>query len=162
MIKHGLNLSSIFNFTNPRQAEICDFDQVLEDQQDILPVIILIFYLKGSTLWNENSIILGSNFTAVLKDQISNIYKECKGTQIDQNDLNSIYSKTESVFYQLLEKLSLMHKLLLEEEGPSVWRNQLHLPCVKAQNSESVLLAAEILGIDEDLISRVRARLQCL
>ena len=100
---------------------------------------------------------MDSNFTAVLKDLISKIYKDCKNTQISQNTLNSITLKTESVFYKLLEKLSLMHKSLLEEEGPSVRRNQLHLPCLHPQNSSSVLLAAEILGMDEDVICRVRS-----
>ena len=89
---------------------------------------------------------------------ITRIYNnEIKNTEIIP-DIFYISQKTENMFTKLMDKLALMHKLLLEEEGPCAWRNQLHLPCLKPQNSSSVLLAASILELPEFIIDRVKTR----
>jgi hypothetical protein len=89
---------------------------------------------------------------------ISKIYREKKKTEIPLETLNSIYSRSEFVFYKLLDKLALMQKLILEEEGPQVRRNQLHIPSLNPQNSSSVILAASTLRVDESVLLSLRKK----
>lgn len=90
---------------------------------------------------------------------IAKIYNDCKDTEINDQTLNSIYIKVESIFYRLLDKLGLMQKLLLEEEGPDVRRNHFYVPVLNPQNSSSVILAANTLEIDDCVSAEMKDRI---
>lgn len=62
------------------------------------------------------------------------------------------------MFYKLLDKLGLMQKLLVQEEGPVLRRNQLHPPSLNPQNASSVILAASTLKVDECILTSLRDR----
>ena len=86
---------------------------------------------------------------------ISDFYRDKKKTQIPVEILNSIYKRLEIFFYKLLEKLALMQKLMLEQDGPQIRRHQLYVPSLNPQNSLSVILAARALRVDESVISKI-------
>lgn len=89
---------------------------------------------------------------------ISEMYRERNKTQIPAEILNCIYKRSEIFFYKLLDKLALMQKLMLEDDGPQILRNQLCVPSLNPQNSASVILAARALRVDESVLEDICER----